>query len=163
MKPYSLSVLVKIAIMVFALCGILICIFAYPNYVTAATLTGEDQIPTPDESYIINAQIIFFRIVSIPCFILLALFWKLTGSIAQSTVFSYGTSKLFKACSLILLIDVTILITGNIVMSCLGWNIFPSIKAVLPAAGMIVTVALYLLSHLINEAARLKEEVSGTI
>lgn len=158
MKPSALSVLVKISIIVFALCGVLICLLAYPEQVTAATLMGENRTPTPEENNIINVQVIFYRAVSIPCFLVLVLFWRLSDTIRKYTVFSIGTAKLLKICSIILLVNVFLLIIGNIVMSCLGWNIFLSIKAVLPVAGITIAATLYLLSHFINEAARFKEE-----
>ena len=163
MKPSVLSALVKISIIVFGVCGLLICIFAYSEQVTLATLLGEDRIPTPEESEIIKTQVIFYRAVSLPCFFVLALFWKLTGAIKENTVFGFDIARLFKICSLVLLADVALLIIGNTVMSCLGWRIFFVIKIALPIAGIIAVIALYLLSYFINEAAKLKEEAAGTV
>ena len=163
MKPSALFVLVRISIIVFALCGVLICILAYPDQVTAATLMGEERVPTPEEYTIITVQLAFYRLVSIPCFFILALFWKVSNAVKTDTVFSIRTAKLLKICSIILLANVFILIIGNTVMSCLGWNIFLIIKIVLPVTGITLAAALYLLSHFMSETAKLKEESTGII
>lgn len=153
MKTDKLSVLLKGGIIVFGICGLLMCVLWYPYTVS---LTAENSV----EKWI---QLIFYWLVSIPCFVILVFAWRITGSIKTDEVFTKKTAKCIKLCMFILFMDVCVFFIGNVVFMILGWSKLAFVNLMLAAIGLVVTSVLLVACHYVEKGANLQEEVEGTI
>ena len=153
MTTKKLSVLLKGGIIVFGVCGILICVLWYPYSIG---LTAKNSV----EKW---TQIAFYWLVSIPCFAVLWYAWKLADAVKKDEVFTKRVANLVKCSMQILFIDICVFLVGNIVFACLGWNELMFVYIGLGAIGLVETSVLLVIAHYIEQAAILREEMEGTI
>ncbi len=105
----------------------------------------------------------FYWAVSIPCFAILIIAWKISASIKTEQLFTNKTAKMIKICALILLVDLSVFLIGNVVLLLLKMNDFAIIYFFLIMGGLVLSVLLSALSHYVAKAAELQELSDGTI
>lgn len=163
MKTSKLSVVVKGSIIAFGLCGLVMCLLWYPFSISLSTMGVVAATPTLEQNVQMWTQLLFYWGVSIPCFIVLAIAWRISTAIKKDEVFSSKVAKQIKKCTIILLVDVIIFFIGNIVFMLLGWNDFAFIYFIIAVIGIVVVSVLSVVSHYVTKAAILQEETEGTI
>lgn len=161
MKNLQLSIMLKCAICVFFMCGFIICACWYPFSVPLFTTGPASDLPVP-AVVAIWTQIAFYWAVSIPCFVILILFWKVTDSIVLDEFFSYKTAKEIKMCAIILFVDILIYVIGN-TMIMFNWNDTAAVNYGVAILGLAVTGVFYALSHFVSKAAEYKADTEGLI
>lgn len=163
MKTKFMSFIIKTSVIFLAILGLIICAFWYP-FSISITIWGTN---VPDQILENNlefyTQLIFFWIVSIPCFIILFMIWKLGNAIKRDNVFNTQTALLVDRCVKILFIDIIVYTLGNIVFLLLGWNDFAFIYFGIAIVGLVIASVLSVASHYLFKAAALQEEVNYTI
>lgn len=141
-----------------AVCGIYLCIFGYPFLASLSSLSSLAN------EYQIGAWLIFLWVVSIPCFVILILMWKISCAVKKEMVFTLAIAKRVKACSQILFIDTSFLLIGGIVFTAFRViDIFIPIIFILSIFGFFLAFVAAVSSHYIAKAAEIKEENEGTI
>jgi hypothetical protein len=108
---------------------------------------------------------IFLWCTSIPCFLVLALGWKIAANIGADRSFSAENARLLQRIAWLAAGDTVFFFTGNVVLLFLSMN-HPGILLVsllICFAGVAVTVAAICLSHLVQKAADLQEQSDLTI
>jgi hypothetical protein len=151
---------IKVTILIIACCGLCICVFIYPIFFHFFSI-GKSV-----SDYYLWALLIFFWMVSIPCFIILVFIWKIANFIKTGSVFTHQVAKIAKLCSLILFGDIALFFTGNIIFFLIEpyyYSIFAFISIFLILTGLTLALFAAILSHYINKAAMLQEECEGTI
>ncbi len=163
MKTSKHSAAVKAEIIVVGLCGLIICALWYPFSISLSTMGVVGIAPTLENNVQMWTQLAFYWFVSIPCFVILAVAWKISDAIKKGEAFSCRVAELIKKCAKILLWDVVLFLIGNLVFVFLGWNYYALIYFIVAAVGIVIVSFLSVLSHYVKNAAVLKEEVDGTI
>ncbi|MDE5766731.1 MAG: DUF2975 domain-containing protein, partial [Clostridia bacterium] len=108
-------------------------------------------------------QLAFYWAASVPCFVILVYYWKITNHINRDNAFSFDVAKLLKITTIILAVDLIIFFVGNGVFFVLDINDFALVNYVIAVIGAFVAALNGVLSHFAKEAAVLKEENEGTI
>lgn len=124
MKNSLIALFVRLVIVLIAACGLAICVFWYPFSIYLSVMGLADSVPTFEQNIEIWTQLIFYYLVSLPCFIILFLAWLITCSIKKGAFFSKKNVKIIKSSALILFIDLMVFLIGNVVFLILGWNYF---------------------------------------
>ncbi|MDR2569082.1 MAG: DUF2975 domain-containing protein, partial [Oscillospiraceae bacterium] len=108
---------------------------------------------------------IFLWAAAAPCFLFLALIWKLSTVIKREQVFTYKTAQLVKTYALILSGDVIFFVMGNIVFLLLDMNhpVVLLLSVIIAIFGLALAVLVATLSRYLTKAAALQEEVNCTI
>ena len=109
--------------------------------------------------------LIFLWMTAIPCFLVLLKGWKIAGEIGEDRSFSIGNAERLKQISLLAAGDSAFFFIGNVVMLLCNSS-HPGIlllSLVVVFAGIAVSVAAAVLSHLVYKAASLQEENELTI
>lgn len=164
MNSAKLSIMIKASIIVFALCGIIMCAFWYPFSVSLTTMgTLDYTTPTVAQNVRMWSQIVFYWVVSIPCFVILWMAWKISNAIKNDVFFSLKVAKLVKCSTVTLFIDIIVFFVGNVVFLILKWNDFYMIYFLIAVVGLAISSMLLALSHFIVQAAGYKEEVEGLL
>ena len=158
MTGKSLSFWVRCAIIAIAVCGVLVCVCWYP----LSTLVVSAGSGRKLEFW---AQLLFYWIVSLPCFWILVMGWKVTTAIKEDSLFKEKTAKTVKTATQILFIDVAVFFIGNLVFLLLEWSLIhlAVIHLFLVIVGLVIGVFMAILSHYLYRAAELQEESEGTI
>jgi hypothetical protein len=158
MTSKMLSLWIRFAIIAIAVCGLYLCICAYPFITSLSSFT--DTI----SELKLWAWLIFLWTVSIPCFVILIFVWKVTYAIKNETAFSTRVAKQVKLCAQILFLDSGMLLIGGIVFTVLRIiDLFIPIVFILVLSGLALAIFAAVLSRYIAKAAVLKEENEGTI
>ena len=126
MKNSLIALFVRLIIIFIAACGLAICVFWYPLSISLSVMGLADSVPVPtfEQNIEMWTQLIFYYLVSLPCFIILFLAWLITCSIKKGAFFSKKNVKIIKSSALILFIDLMVFLIGNVVFLILGWNYF---------------------------------------
>ena len=156
-------ILAKTAILLMGACGLAMCAYWYPFSIKITAGWIDGAVITPEQYTEFWTQLIFYWVVSIPCFIILAIAWKISDAIKRETIFSRRTARLIKNCITIFLVDEVVFFIGNFVFWRLDWNAFAVLYLAVGVMGFVVSGLTYIISHYIIQAAALKEEVEGTI
>ena len=163
MTTKSLLFWVRCAIVIIALCGITVCALWYPYSFSIINI----DLTATDLSELTTVQgwglLSFYWAVSIPCFAILIIAWKISASIKTEQLFTNKTAKMIKICALILLVDSSVFLIGNVVFLLLKMNDFAIIYFFLIMGGLVLSVLLSALSHYVAKAAELQELSDGTI
>ncbi len=163
MNTFKLSLLVKGAIIALGLCGLFMCVVWYPFSISLSAMGVVSANPSLSQNIELWTQLIFYWVVSVPCFIVLIFAWKITGSIKNDEVFSHKVVNLIKKCAAVLVIDIVVFLVGNIIFLAVGWNDFAIVYFMIAVVGLIIVSVLLTLSHFAEKAVELKEETEGLI
>lgn len=159
MSSKTLCLLVRFATISTALCGCIILVFVLPSL--GGALVG--AIPELQGWYL--PWLIFLWMVSLPCFVVLLLVWKVSGAVKRDEVFTHVTAGRIKTAAVLLFADVGFFLLGNILFILLNMS-HPGVL-LLSLLLDIIVIALALLasvlSRYITKAAVLQEESDGTI
>lgn len=163
MTTKSLLFWVRCAIVIIALCGITVCALWYPYSFSIINI----DLTATDLSELTTVQgwglLSFYWAVSIPCFAILIIAWKISASIKTEQLFTNKSAKMIKICALILLVDLSVFLIGNVVFLLLKMNDFAIIYFFLIMGGLVLSVLLSALSHYVAKAAELQELSDGTV
>lgn len=163
MKTSLFSFIAKTAIIIAAACGLLMCTLWYPFSISLTTMGPVAASPTAAQTTEMWVQLIFYWGVSLPCFAILAIAWKVSSAIKRDELFSYNVAKRIKICAVILFADLAAFIAGNIIFMALGWNDFAIVYFVIAAVGAAVACLFLIAAHYIYSAANLQQETEGMI
>lgn len=109
--------------------------------------------------------LIFLWMTAIPCYLVLVLGWKISAEIGKDNSFSKENAKALKWVSVLAAGDSVFLLAGNLVLLCMSMS-HPGVflaSVLIAVCGAFVAVAAAVLSHLVMNAAELKEENRLTI
>lgn len=163
MNTFKLSLLVKGAIIALGLCGLFMCVVWYPFSISLSAMGVVSANPSLSQNIELWTQLIFYWVVSVPCFIVLIFAWKITGSIKNDEVFSYKVINIIKKSATLLVIDIVVFLVGNIIFLAVGWNDFAIVYFMIAVVGLVIVSVLLTLSHFAEKAVELKEETEGLI
>jgi hypothetical protein len=160
MTGKALCFWVRCAIIAMAICGVCVCAFWYPFSIS---LTTDGLQETGTQAGVFWVQLIFYWLISLPCFAVLCIGWKITSALKEERLFVVENATLVKTAVHILFVDIAVFLVGNVVFLALGWNDFVFLYLFFAIIGLVVAVFLAILSHYLYKAAELQEENEGTI
>ena len=163
MTAKSLFFWVRFSIVIIALCGLTVCALWYPysfSLIKIGLLGSELSELTSIQSW---GLLSFYWAVSIPCFVILIIAWKISVYIKTEQLFTIKVANMIKLCALILLIDLGIFLIGNIIFLLLKINDFAIIYFFLIIGGLVLSILLSVLSYYVAKGAELKEIGDGTV
>ncbi len=119
----------------------------------------------PEFGYMFYPWLIFILLTGIPCYIFLYFAWKITLNIDKDNSFCMDNSMHLKKMAYLALFDTVFFMVGNVIYFFLGMNhpatLLGSLLVVF--VGVAISVACAALSHLVSNAAGIKEENDLTI
>lgn len=143
----------------FAICGVIFYGGLIPNI-------GLDLVSSyPEFGYMFYPWLVFILLTAIPCYIFLFFAWKVTLNIDKDNSFCMENSIHLRNMAYLTLFDTVFFMVGNIVYFLLGMN-HPSIllgSILVVFVGVAISVACAALSHLVSNAAKIKDENDLTI
>ena len=147
MTAKSLFFWVRCSIVIIALCGLTVCALWYPYSFSLIkidlTYAKLCELTTAQSWGLLS----FYYAVSIPCFAILIIAWKISSNIKTEQLFTSKVAKMIKLCAVILLIDLGVFFIGNIIFLVLKINDFAIIYFFLVIGGLVLSVFLSVLSH----------------
>ena len=115
MKITKIRFLIFSNILIALFVGIVMCLFIYPFYTSLYSIGNYNLFNIENASNkIAIAQLIFYWTCSIPCFVLLLIFFIITIKYNENNI-DYKLIKILKICSIVLLVDLILYLIGNIV------------------------------------------------
>ena len=159
MKQKALSKWLKVILIGIGICGLVFYLYILPDWGQSLA----DHYPEYAGAY--WPWLAFLWITAVPCYIVLVLGWKIAGNIGKDRSFSVENANLLKWISWLAAGDTAFFFVGNIVLLFMNMN-HPGIvllALVVVFAGISVTVAAAVLSHLVRKATDLQEESDLTI
>ena len=165
MKNLVFSIIIRYAVIILAIFGFIMCAFWYPLSISLTTrgLSVDYSPITQAEIIQFWSQLIFYWISSLPCFFILVLWWIIAGKAKTGAIFTPTTAKIFKLCSIILVIDLSFFFIGNQIFAMLGWNDFLLLYLIIFWVGTAVASLLTVVAHYTRLAATLQEEMEYTV
>lgn len=159
MNQKTLSRWLKVIIVGMAICGGIIYLYLLPVW-------AKDLVTVyPEYTYCYWPWLIVLWISAVPCYLVLYYGWKITVEIEKDNSFSLINANYLKNISVLAAINSVYFFTANLVFMLLNMN-HPGIFAaslILVFTGAAITVSAAALSHLVQNAAILKEENELTI
>lgn len=159
MKQKNLAILMKVAIIMLGIVGI-VC------FADIIPILGKDLADkNPEFAHCFWPWLIFLELLTIPYYWVLVMGWIVSGNIAKDKSFSYVNANKIKTASILCLAATGYFFVGNIVLWLLSMS-HPGIlllSFVGDFVGVAVSVGFGLLSHLIFNAAKLQEQNDLTI
>ncbi len=155
----TLSVKLKAVLIGMALCGLAVYGLAFPAL--GQCIVGYE----PEFSYCYYPWLILLWVTGVPCYIALALGWKITCNIGKGRAFTLETSRLFKWIARLAAFDVVFFFAANIVYLFLNMN-HPGIvllSLMVDFAGAAISIACSGLSSLVKRASELQEQYDLTV
>ena len=159
MKLITIEKYLKLIIIGFAICGLLVYAFILPGF--GQSLASQ----YPEFAHWYYPWLIFLWITVIPCYLVLFSAWKVAGNIGADRSFSYENGKYFKKIAFYAGADSIFFFVGNIVLWLAGYN-HPGIviaSMILVFFGAAIALASRSLAQLVDNAAELQEESEWTI
>lgn len=159
MTQKSLSLWMKVIVIMLGICGIVLYGFTAP-------FIGLDFAKNyPEYSYCFTPWLVFLLITAIPCYSVLVLAWKIATSISSDTAFTNQNSERLKNVSILSLVTSVYMFAGNVIFLALNMNHFSIFLAIclLVFVGVAISVASAVLSYLVKKAAKLQEDSDLTI
>ncbi len=163
MKNSLIANLIRSVIIVIAICGLLVCAFWYPFSISLSVIGVVDAKPTQMQNIQMWSQIIFYWMVSIPCFVILVLSWLITNSMKKENFISNNNVKMLKICSLILLTDLMVFLIGNVIFLILGWNVYAIVYFMLFAIGIGIVILIKVFEQHLKKVVQMQEDIEGLI
>ena len=159
MKQEVLARWLKVVLIGAGICGLILYGFFLPGY------GAQLAVMNPEFSDRYWPWLIFLWITGIPCYIALVLGWKIASNIKKDRSFSNDNARYLKWISWLAAGDAIYYFIGNMVllfsnMSHPGVTLY---SLLVVFAGVCVTVAAAVLSHLVQKAACLQEQSDLTI
>lgn len=159
MEQRTLVRWLKLLVIFVAVCGVALCAGILP-------MAGKRLAAAyPEFSDCYLPWLIFVWILAVPCFIALALAWKIFGNIERDCSFCVENADALRKISFLAAADAGFLFFGNVLFLVLNMNhpsvLLASCMIVIVAIG--ISVAAAVLSHLVLKAAKLQEENDLTI
>lgn len=143
----------RFIIILMGICGIAFDIFLVP-ITCAETYRG-----TAAELI----QWIYQCAVSLPCFWLLILAWRVAKEMERGRVFVAENAIRIQRAAIALTASVAAFLFGKILFFALGWNTELLIHLIIAIMGITFTIIMMALSHYIRRAAELQEETDLTV
>lgn len=159
MTQKSLSRWMKIIIIIFAVCGVVVFGIATP-FIGLMLVDSY-----PEYSYCYAPWLMFLLLMAIPCYSVLVIAWQVAVSISKDRAFTEKNSKRLKNVAIIALVTSLYLFAGNVVFLILNMNpifVFAGFLLV-TFIGIAISVASAVLSYLVRKAAKLQEDSDLTI
>lgn len=159
MYKTRLSKWLRFIIITVGLCGFFICAWVIPSL--GQMMTGI----YPEFAFCYRPWLILIWVTAIPCYIILALGWRISKNIKNGRSFSFENGKLLNNIAVLSAADAGVFFGMNIVFLFLGMN-HPGIallSLIVLVFGLSVSLASVIVSHLVIKAARLQEENDLTI
>lgn len=163
MNASKCFILLKSSIIILGLCGLITCLLWYPFSISLSTMGVVEATPTLEQNIQMWTQLLFYWLASIPCFIVLAIAWKISNEMKREKTFRYKVAKLIKICAIILSVDLAMFLIGNMVFLRLNWNDFALIYFIIAAIGTVVVNILFIWSNFVIKAANLQEELEESL
>lgn len=163
MKNSLIAVLVRVVIVVIAACGLAVCAFWYPFSISLSVMGVVDAVPTVAQNVQMWTQLVFYWLVSLPCFGILVLAWLMTNSMKKEAFFNERNVKLAKISALILFVDLLAFLIGNVVFLILGWNDYAIIYFILFAIGLGGAILVKVFEQYMKKAVQMQEDTEGLI
>lgn len=161
MNEKYLSILMRCAILLIGFCGVAICIFWVPVGVSGWLV--RDTTWTELQTVEFWVQFAFQWLVSLPCFWLLLLAWRVTADMRNGRLFVMQNSLRTKQAACVLTMDLLVFLVGHTVFALLQWNQLYILYCFAAVIGLVLVMLLSILSHYLYRAAELQEESDGTI
>ena len=159
MKQESLSKWLKAILIGVGLCGLAVYFGFFP-------LLGEGIVgQNPEYAFCFWPWLIFLWATGVPCFAALVCAWKIAGNIGRDRSFSMENARLLRLISYLAAGDAALFFLGNAVFLLLNMS-HPGVllaSFLVDFAGVAISVAAAVLSHLVRKAADLQEQSELTI
>ncbi len=160
MKQSTLSKWLKGVILGVGFCGLIVYFLVVP-------IMGRQLISIENGEYqhCYQPWLFFIWATGIPCFAALVLAWKIARNIGENRSFSMENAKYFQNIAVLAAADAAFFFAGNVVLLLLNMN-HPGIvlfSLLIVFAGMAMSIASAVLSHLVKKAADLQTESDLTI
>lgn len=159
MTQKSLSVWMKIIVIMLGICGLVLYGFVVP-YV------GLDFAQNyPDYAHCFAPWVVYLSITAIPCYIVLFLAWKIATSISVDSAFTDKNSARLKSVSILALATSAYMFIGNVALLLLNMthiSVFLGVCLIV-FIGIAISVASAVLSYLVKRAAMLQQDCDLTI
>lgn len=117
----------------------------------------------PETAWLVTPGIIAVSVSAIPIAIALALFWMICTEIGRDNSFCYKNARLLSGIGICALIDTGYCAVGTVTLECLVGSPVWLLGLGVCAIGLAITLAAFLLSHLVLKAADMKSENDLTI
>ena len=163
MEINKITLLFRVSLIIVAVFGILICALWYPFTISLTSFGIVDYSPTVEQVTRFWVTLSFYWVVSVPCFVVLFILWKISIYLKKNDFFTNNVVVLMKRIVFILLIDLFIFLIGNVVFLLLKWNDFAIIYFMITVLGLVVICFLYVGIIIIKKGIELKEDLEGTI
>ncbi|MBE5737299.1 MAG: DUF2975 domain-containing protein [Clostridiales bacterium] len=158
MNEKVLSMLTRVAIITIAICGLLSCLFWVPISIGRWDLQN-----LPWGSIEFSIQYVFHWIVSLPCFGLLIIAWRITLSMNKGKLFLEKNALYVNYATIVLIVDIAMFLIGNIIFVAMGWNNGLILDILVAVLGLVISLFMYVLSRYLKKAAILQEESDYTV
>ncbi len=109
--------------------------------------------------------LIFLSLTALPCLAILCCGLKIARSIGKNDTFSFQNASLLKSIALLVAGDVLFFFAGDLVLLCMNMS-HPAIllaSLLILFGGLALAIVFFVLSRLVEQAARLREENDLTI
>ena len=159
MEQKSLSKWLKLVLLGMGICGLVV----YLLIITGYGVSLRAQYPEFANRY--WPWLLFLWVSGVPCYIALALGWRIAVNIGRDASFSLANARYLRTVSLLAAGDAAYFFLGNLVLLFLNMS-HPGVtllSLLVVFAGAAVAVAAAALSHLVRKAALLQEENDLTI
>ncbi len=159
MSQSVLSKWLKLIIVAVGLCGLLVYAWVVPSL--GQSVAAE----APEFAYCYRPWLILIWVTAVPCYVILALGWKISKNIGNDRSFSEENAKLLKWIAVLAAADAGFFFVMNIIFLFLNMN-HPGIvlmSLIVLVAGVAVSAVAAALSHLVKKAAGLQEQSDLTI
>lgn len=161
MKDRHFCFLMRLAILLITLCGILVCVFGVSIGILEWNFTPQFFTKLNKPELII--QYVFQWIVSLPCFWIMFICWLITNDMREGKLFSKVNVTRISRSLLTLAIDIIVYVIGYATFAVLGWNKLLVLHLFVAVVGLIFVIALSVISHYLYRATQLQEESDLTI
>ena len=158
MNEKLLSALTRFAIIIIGICGLLSCLFWVP-----ISIGKGDFHNIPWWTVEFSVQYIFHWLVSLPCFWVLVIAWRIASNMNKGKLFLDKNAIYVHKATIILIIDLLVFLVGNIIFAAIGWNLWLILNIFVAITGLIISVFMYILSKYLMSAAVLQEESDLTV
>lgn len=119
------SICIWVTCIIIGLIGLVFCGFIYPFGTMLSTLGFMDiEYATPTQDVWFYSELIFYWVVSLPCFVVLVLMIIFSVFVWKGKWCCAKARKLLKTCAWILLIDTIVYLIGNLILDYFNQNDF---------------------------------------
>ncbi len=157
MSNKKIGICIKVAVVVVTLAGLLMCAW-YPYDVLFSSLAWRLGVPDVVQMVKFIARVAFSWGVSIPCFMIMGLMWKVSARISRGETFSFDIYKYLRLSATTLFIDCGVYFVGNAVFYALGCNPLFIVYMIIGIIGVAVAFCMAALASMAKNAAALKED-----